>query len=256
MYKSIKYIIIFIIILFIFIIINYFIDCGLKIRNNIDKFSNKYYSDFDIDIDLNEVNENKDFSCNNFYSNNSFCTNDTNISTNNNSVCNCNFQKDDLRYLFDSPETCCNRLCRKYSPEKCINTKPFLTEKYYCRDGNKCVENKGIILNSRISSNTCGNDPLNNQLLLPYSSIDECEKSITICDKHNIKERSSRINRQECLKDNNCGYCSNNTGEGLCIMGTASGPLDLEKYFYCTPQKVSKKYSYTYGDQMDFILQS
>jgi hypothetical protein len=239
MYKSIKYLFLFLLIIFIFFIINY----------SIEPFSNKYYSDFDVDINLKEENNNKNFSCNDFYKDNSFCSNDDN-------KCSCNFQKDNLRYLFDSPDTCCKKLCRKYSPEKCLNTTPFLTEKYYCRNGDKCNESKGTILNSRIASNSCGTDSLNNQLLLPYASYDECMKTMDVCDKYNVKDRSQNINKQECLKDVNCGYCSNNTGGGKCISGTASGPNDMQQYFYCTPGSVSKTYSYTYGDHMIFLLQS
>jgi len=250
MYKSIKYLYIFLS-LIILILLMYIYLNSIKYES----FSNKYYSDFNFDVNLNDryiESENKldDDKCNDFFKNNSFCT-----SSPDNNECECSFQKDDLRYMFDSPNTCCKKLCKKYSPEKCLNTTPFLKEKYYCRNGDKCYEKKGIILNSRISANYCGNDPLNNQLLLPYSSYEECMKTVDVCDKHNKNDRSLNVNKSECLKDVNCGFCTNNTGGGLCISGTASGPSDLNKYYYCTPESVSKTYSYKYGNHMDFILQ-
>ena len=252
MYNRIIYILLFIILLILLLFIYKVSNKINKINKEkyiIDSFSNKYYSDFDVDIDIQDNKENTDYDCNDFFKSNSFCSVDDN-------KCHCNFQKDDLRYLFDTPDTCCNKLCRKYAPEKCLNVTPFLTEKYYCRNGDKCYETKGTILNNRIAANSCGNDPLNNQLLLPYADYNECMKTIDVCDKYNIKDRSMHVNKSECLKDVNCGFCSNNTGGGLCISGTASGPNDLQKYFYCTPGSVSKTYSYTYGDHMDFLLQS
>ena len=253
MNKNIKiFLILFLLILLVYFIIKYKYKFEFNYELKLDKesFSNKYYSDFDFDININEENNNKDYECNDFFKNNSFCS--TSMDDN---ECECNFQKDDLRYLFNSPNNCCKKLCKKYSPEKCLNVTPFLKEKYYCRNGDKCTEQTGIILNSRISANYCGNDPLNNQLLLPYASYEECQKTLDVCDKYNVKDRSMNVNKEECLKDINCGFCSNNTGGGKCISGTASGPSDLNKYYYCTPGSVSKTYSYTYGNHMNFLLQ-
>jgi len=225
-------------------------DIDKEINKDILAETNKYYSDFKFDVDIKPPNENDKYSCNGFFNNNSFCNVDFEKDN-----CNCKFQKDDLRYSFYSPETCCKKLCRKYSPEKCITSTPFLSRKYYCRNGDSCEERNGIILNSRISANNCGNDPLNNQLLLPYADKKECEGSLDVCDKHNIKDRSINVNKSECLKDSNCGFCSNNTGGGKCISGTAEGPLDLNKYYYCAPASVNKTYSYDYGNQAAYLLQ-
>ncbi len=244
--NKINILIIFLLILIILYIINY----SLKFEEYFD--SNNYYSDFNFDVNLNDTPEesNPNYSCNNFFNKNSFCSSD--IETD---KCKCTFQKDDLRYSFHSLENCCTKVCMKYAPEKCLNTTPFLSKNYYCRYGDKCKEYKGNILNSRISANNCGNDPLNNQLLLPFADKAQCEKTIDVCDKYNIVDRSIHVNKSECLKDTNCGFCSNNTGGGKCISGTAEGPLDLNKYYYCSPSSPNKTYSYNYGNHAAYILQ-
>ena len=96
---------------------------------------------------------------------------------------------------------------------------------------------------------------MNNQILLPYSSLEECSKSVDVCDKYNMSNRSPHINREECLKDVNCGYCTNDVGGGKCIPGNASKPTDIEKYYYCTPESVNKVNKYVYGDHVAYLLQ-
>lgn len=243
MYYKLLIIILLIIILIIILSYNKF---------KIEKFNNaKYYSDFDVNTELKVESENDEYKCNGFFDKNSFCHREFE-----GDKCDCKFQKDNLRYIFDSPETCCNRLCRNISPKKCLKTAPYMQTTYYCRVGDKCQEYKGTIENSKISSNYCGNDPLNNQLLLPYAYKDECEKSLDPCDKYNIPNRSSNVNKEECLKDVNCGYCANNTGGGKCISGTISGPGDLLKYFYCDPSSPNKTFDYNYGNHVAYLLQS
>jgi hypothetical protein len=188
--------------------------------------------------------------CNNFFDKNSFCS----LQLDNN-VCDCKFQKDDNRYNFDSPEQCCKRKCNKISPEECVDSNDFTKIPYYCNIGGECKKYNGTIKNSNISANHCGLDPLNNQLLLPYDSLESCMGTVDVCDKYNIPDRSVRVNKSECIKDVNCGFCSNDTGGGKCISGTASGPLDLQKYYYCTPESVNKTNKYVYGNHADYLLQ-
>ena len=78
----------------------------------------------------------------------------------------------------------------------------------------KCKKYNGTIKNSNISANHCGLDPLNNQLLLPYDSLESCMGTVDVCDKYNIPDRSVRVNKSECIKDVNCGYCTNSQGVG------------------------------------------
>lgn len=210
--------------------------------NNI--FLKEYYNNI-----ISEENDN-DNNCNSFFIDNSFCQ-----WNNNDNKCECNYQKDDLRYSFNSPNSCCDRFCLSLPKDDCIKTTKYLEGKYYCNTGNECKEYKGIILNSKISANNCGNDPLNNQLILPYLTKEECEKSVDVCDKYNILNRPTGMNEAECIKDVNCGFCKNNTGGGKCISGTPEGPNDLQKYYYCVPGSTNEIFSYKYGDHMEFLLQ-
>ena len=175
---------------------------------------------------------------------NSFCT--LNINTN---KCNCTFQKNDSRYIFNSLEKYCSRKCMELTPEECVDNSNI---SYYCNIGGECKKFNGTINSSQISANSCGTAPLNNQLLLPYSSFEECNKSIDVCDKYNIPTRSIHINKQQCLKDVNCGFCNNNLNQGSCISGTASGPNDLQKYYYCSNDYKSSDYKYVYGNHQLF----
>ena len=169
--------------------------------------------------------------------------------------CDCRYQKDDLKYSFNSPEDCCSRYCRKFDKEYCVESSKN-NPSYYCNIGGECKEYKAVIINGQISANNCGTDPLNNQLLLPYSTKEECIKTSDPCDKHNVSTRSIHQNESECLKDGNCGFCKNNTNGGKCISGTISGPLDLNKYYYCTPYQTSGQNEYKYGNQVAYLLQS
>ena len=181
---------------------------------------------------------------------NSFCI--LNVESN---KCECKNQKDDLRYIFDSPGKCCDDMCSKKSPENCHETNDFYQAPYYCNMGGKCKKYDGTIRSSHISANYCGNDPLNNQILLPYASLEECSANIEPCDKYNIMDRSEHVNKNVCLKDVNCGWCNNKSGGGKCISGNASGPNDLNKYFYCKPADVSGSNSYEYGNHVAYLLQ-
>jgi len=188
--------------------------------------------------------------CNGFFDKNSFCAYNFNLDK-----CSCNYQKDDLRYMFNSPTNCCERICNDYSKDECLQNSKKTNMPYYCNIGGKCVKYEGTIISSHISANYCGNDPLNNQLLLPYTSKEDCMNTIEVCDKYNIPDRSKNINKEECLKDVNCGYCVNRYGGGKCISGTASGPNDLRKYYYCEPGNLTGKDKYEYGDHAEYLLQ-
>jgi hypothetical protein len=188
--------------------------------------------------------ENKNL-CDNYYKN-SECALNVDDDT-----CNCKFQKDNIKYSFDSPEFCCKKRCNKNGVSNC-NTCNKNSIPYYCNIGGECIKYNGTIINSHISSNNCGIDPLNNQLLLPYTTIEECRKSVDICDKYNDPSNTPHSNRTNCLADNKCGYCTDNEGNGKCIPGTISGPLDLNKYYYCQPY--SKTNNYEYGNNAQYCL--
>ena len=69
------------------------------------------------------------------------------------------------------------------------------------------------------------------------------------CDNYNDPNLSNDEKKKQCLKNTNCGFCTNEFGKGKCIEGTADGPLDIIKYNKCVPLITnSTKYTYEYGD--------
>lgn len=231
--KENLFLIFFIIIIFLLIIFIIYNNLNLKI-----------YESF------NNENENKNYDCNKFFEDNSFCN--LNVDTGN---CECNYQKDESRYIFNSPESCCKRVCAKRTPSECVNNTQGTKMDYYCNVAGKCNKYVGTVNENHIMANSCGIDPLNNQLLLPYASLKECEGSLDPCDVYNNPSKTASENRAECTKDFNCGYCTNDSGGGKCISGTASGPNDLQKYFYCNPTGVSDVNKYIYGNHSATLLQ-
>ena len=221
----------------LFVILFLFLIILLKFKlNNYESFKN--------------INEENLDDCNSFFDKNSYCEYDVDKD-----ICNCKFQKDDVKYIFDSPETCCKKKCGNLSKEKCVDNRNYSKIPYYCNIGGKCKEYEGTIISSHIAANNCGNDPLNNQILLPYASKSDCEKSVDYCDRYNIPSLSENVNKAQCIKDVNCGFCNNDYGGGKCISGTAEGPLDMQKYFYCNPVSKTNDNKYIYGNHMDFLLQ-
>ena len=195
--------------------------------------------------------ENFQSSCNNFFKGKTFCQ----LNKNNNK-CECKYQKDGIN-PFGAPETCCDNKCSKIKPEDCHEPDPKLQSSYYCNVAGKCIEYTGTIKNDTISQNNCGLDPLNNQLLLPYITKEECLRDNNPCDKYNKLDESTTEKKNYCLKDTNCGFCTNSYGEGKCIGGTASGPNDILKYFYCLPRQTntsSDNNKYEYGNRALYIL--
>lgn len=189
--------------------------------------------------------------CNDFYSKNSYCTWDVDENR-----CECKYQKDSVKYIIDSPSYCCKRDCSKLLEKDCISTSKDTKINYYCNYGGKCNKYHGTMTRKKIAANYCGNDPLNNQIILPFASLDECDKSLDHCDKYNIPDRSMNINKSECLKDTNCGFCTNDDNGGKCISGTASGPNDLQRYYFCKPDSKKDVNKYIYGNHVAYLLQS
>ncbi len=170
--------------------------------------------------------------------------------------CRCKFQKDQIHYPFPIDDSCCNKLCQGLPEEDCILSEDFDKAPYWCNIGGKCVEYQGTIVSGQISANNCGLDPLNNQLLLPYASLDDCKKSIKVCDQYNDPKYTEKGQREICLGDPNCGYCTNDQGNGKCIEGTPEGPLDLQKYYFCNPDENRQGNNlYEYGDRVAYLLQ-
>lgn len=206
-------------------------------------------SDFYIDnstqdyIDANNSVNQRTKRCNAYFQKNSFCQWDTNANK-----CACKYQKDDVKYPFPSPSNCCNRQCSLLSKEECLGSKNGSSLLYYCNIGGVCMPRQATIRDNRISANNCGTDALNNQLLLPFVTKEECERSTDVCDIYNDERLSETEKKKSCLADIRCGYCTNKNNVGKCIGGTATGPNDLQKYYYCQPSRVRDGFEYMYGD--------
>lgn len=197
---------------------------------------------------INQLNK-KQTQCNQFFQSNSFCQWDNDLNK-----CSCKYQKDEIKYSFPSQPGCCDRLCSQIPKEKCLQLSDKLVQPtYYCKIGGTCYERVATVKNNQISANNCGTDSLNNQLLLPYTSKEECEGVISVCDKYNDPTYTESEKKAKCLTDNRCGLCTNKNGKGKCIEGTSTGPLDLQKYYYCDPSRTEGSYEYSYGDQAEAL---
>ena len=188
--------------------------------------------------------------CSNEFVKNSFCQYNQD-----DEKCECIYQKDDIKMGFFSSPGCCDRVCSKLSKEQCLKQTKKDEIPYYCNIGGKCIKSTGTVLSRYISANNCGTDILNNQILLPYASLEECNKSMDICEKYNDDTKGRLENKENCLKDVNCGYCTNSQGLGKCISGNATTPSDLNKYYYCDANKKSGKNLYEYGNHVAYLLQ-
>ena len=88
----------------------------------------------------------------------------------------------------------------------------------------------------------------NNILGIPikgYHSKEKCIEKNDSCHKYN---------KQDCLKQDKCGYCSNNKNGGMCLSSTPDGPIDLQ-YNMCHPSSGSTSSNkFTMGASNGFIL--
>ena len=159
----------------------------------------------------------------------------------NNEKCKCIFQKSG-NYYYNFP-ICCDKECSKLSKEECVPNKNI---HYYCQNsgGTDCIKYKAFVNEDKISGNVCGVDILTNNYKRPYMDYEECKNDINQCTKYK--------DENNCISNGNCGWCSNSDGEGKCIEGTASGPIDLFKYNYCDPNQKNSNNSWTYGKQIKF----
>ncbi len=232
--------------LFIFFIFLYLIHLFINYLT-IETFANSvFYIDNSLQDykDANETRNKRTERCNAYFNKNSFCQ-----WNQNENKCVCKYQKDSVKYGFPSPPPCCDKQCGLLSQEQCTGQtsedKPLT---YYCNVGGVCLPRLAETRENRISANNCGTDSLNNQLLLPFNTKEECEKSTDVCDYYNQIEWTETERRTKCLKDVRCGYCISGNNNGKCISGTASGPNDLQKYYYCEPSRVRDGFEYYYGN--------
>jgi len=160
----------------------------------------------------------------------------------------CVFKKSNQ--IFPVNPACCNFECTRDNLKKEIlkNKKdwnPNPNPSYYCLEpDNKCHRYTTDLFHP--DRNTCGQNMLSQYPLKTYSTKKDCEKAI-ICEK--IK------NKQSCLKTALCGWCTDENGNGKCVDGTPEGPMRLDKYYYCLPDKKTQENAYKYAFPSSYELQ-
>lgn len=143
--------------------------------------------------------------------------------------CMCKFQKDNLNHPFNSFSTCCDN-CKSRNKRNCV---PDNGVYYWClNNSNQCEKENAYIENDKISGNNCGIDVLTNNVIQPYQTEDICKKNIDPCNVYK--------NKTDCIKNINCGYCTNINNIGKCIEGTSSGPINIFKYNFCVPNRTNR----------------
>jgi len=124
----------------------------------------------------------------------------------------CPYQPPDGNIIIPNNETnCCKYKCNK--PTK--RGKP-----YYCNYNGQCIVRYAEYPWQKF----CGVNRLNT---LPKETFDSIEMCL-----HNVNPYRS-YNKIECLETDGAGWCTDYTGEGLCIPGTPWGPTDMRKYHMC-----------------------
>lgn len=164
-----------------------------------------------------------------------------------NKQCRCNnIQKN---FYEEIDNKFCDRNCNsKKSNKECISDiNQIIGEKgeYWCLEDNKC--NNYIIDKNNSIVNNCG---FNNFKLKDnnyYLSKNECLNNIDKCQIYNN-------NRDKCLKHSQCGWCTDNDENGICVAGTQIGPFNLD--YNCKPSTGKKKNSFTLGKVNPYIIQN
>ncbi len=78
-----------------------------------------------------------------------------------------------------------------------------------------------------------------------YLNKNECVNNIDQCLLLNN-------NKDKCLARSECGWCTDNNKNGICVSGTPIGPFNLE--YNCKPDTGEVKNTFTMGKVNPFIL--
>ena len=100
---------------------------------------------------------------------------------------------------------------------------------YYCNYNGTCQAN---------GCAWCGINTLDRLPTRAYGSLAECE---------NRTQPYSKLGRYECLKGFGRGWCTDNNGDGQCLVGTPEAPKYRRKYDWCNINGVSDVNNWTYG---------
>ena len=174
----------------------------------------------------------------------------------NDKKCYCSYQPGLAYTNFPQNPNCCEKSCSELSEDECQRDNTEGNVMYYCPINGECQEFMGYKNSTKISANTCGLDKLNYQTIYPFLSKRDCQLSINQCDLYNNTNLTSSEQKEKCLEQTFCGWCTNNLGVGKCIEGTASGPNNIYKYNFCKVDNTSSNNSYTHGSNLEFNIQS
>ena len=82
--------------------------------------------------------------------------------------------------------------------------------------------------------------------MFDLSTAKKFDQEDTLANFKNQFENNINENKENCLKDVNCGYCKNNN---KCVIGTAEGPNNISLNYDCISNT-----TYEYGDHATYII--
>lgn len=127
---------------------------------------------------------------------------------------------------------CQNKI--KKNNDRCISK--FDLKPYYCKYHDMCIKKYSKFDDDRY----CGFYMLYDYPAIIYNSFEECNNNLNIY---------SRLNKNQCLKTSDAGWCTDYRGDGLCVPGTPEGPINQIRYNMCIPNQRSNKNSWKYYDK-------
>lgn len=95
--------------------------------------------------------------------------------------------------------------------------------------------------------NTCGQNGFSQVPLNTYLSEDECIEDNFPCETKD---------KDKCLSKSQCGWCTNNSGQGFCFEGTTEGPLDVTIPCVAMREKATNAYFKGHADPFEGVQQS
>ena len=93
----------------------------------------------------------------------------------------------------------------------------------------------------------CGIRNVDNQPAPIYNTKEECKADIN---------KFSLLDRHQCLRTSEAGWCTDRNGEGICVEGAQDRPRDLFRYGYCFPNRVNGVNAYIPGSSSQFVIRN
>jgi hypothetical protein len=124
--------------------------------------------------------------------------------------------------------------------ETCIGKDNIIEEEdnryYYCQSDGKCT--RRLIDIKHASANNCDYNNLSERMNPAFIKSNVCNESLDTCGTFNT-------NKEKCITNSNCGWCTDSTGNGKCVSGTPTGPNN--QTYKCKPQTGHTIYNYTFS---------